>query len=79
VARLRATPGRDVIVPGSPRLVRALLAEGLLDELALMVHPLAVGVGERLFDGLSDLRLELVGSRTFGTGVVSLTYKPIKG
>jgi dihydrofolate reductase len=57
--------------------VRSLLRDGLLDELTLMVHPVVLGVGKRLFeDGGERRSLELVDSKTFGTGVVSLAYRP---
>ena len=57
--------------------MRSLLRDGLLDELTLMVHPVVLGVGKRLFEDGEDRRsLELVDSKTFGTGVVSLAYRP---
>jgi len=57
-----------------------LLAEDLLDELNLMVHPVVVGGGKRLFEeGGEQKALELVSSKTFGTGVVYLTYRPTHG
>jgi len=77
VARLKQQPGKDIAVSGSATLVRSLLAEGLLDELRLMVHPIVVGRGKRLFEeGGGRKKLELVDSKTFGTGVVYLTYRP---
>jgi dihydrofolate reductase len=60
--------------------VRSLLAEDLLDELNLMVHPVVVGASKRLFEeGGDSKRLELVDSKTFKTGVVYLTYRPTHG
>jgi len=57
-----------------------LLAEDLLDELNLMVHPVVVGGGKRLFEeGGEQKALELVDSKTFKTGVVYLTYRPRHG
>ena len=59
------------------RLVRSLLRAGLIDELRLMVHPVVVGSGKRLFEeGGDQVALELVDSRTFSTGVLYLTYRP---
>jgi dihydrofolate reductase len=52
VAKLRDQPGKNVQIPGSPTLVRSLLRGGLLDELSLMAHPIVVGSGMRLFEGL---------------------------
>ena len=77
VAELKRRPGKDIGIIGSGELVRTLLKEGLLDELLLMVHPVILGSGKRLFKDEDDRRnLELVDSKTFGTGVVSLTYRP---
>ncbi len=77
VAELKRRPGKDITILGSAALVRSLLREGLLDELRLMVHPVVLGSGKRLFDeGMDPTSLQLVDSRTFGTGVVYLTYRP---
>jgi dihydrofolate reductase len=65
---------------GSGALVRALLREELLDELRLMVHPIVLGRGKRLFEEGGDQKaLELVDSKTFTTGVVYLTYQLAQG
>jgi dihydrofolate reductase len=75
LTELKQQPGKNILVTGSPTLVRSLLRDGLLDELALMVHPIVVGSGIRLFaDGTYGTALTLVDSRTFGSGVLSLTY-----
>jgi dihydrofolate reductase len=77
VGRLKQQPGKNITVTGSITLVRSLLRDGLLDELALMVCPIVVGHGQRLFDDWSDqLQLDLQDAKTFGTGVLSLTYTP---
>ena len=80
VVKLKRQPGKDITILGSGALVRSLLRDGLLDELRLMVHPVVMGCGKRLFED-GDVRkgLELVDSKTFGTGVVSLTYRPTVG
>jgi dihydrofolate reductase len=66
----------DIAVSGSVSLVRRLLAAGLLDELHLLVHPIAVGKGMRLFEDMdAPLPLELISSETFTTGVVHLVYR----
>jgi dihydrofolate reductase len=76
-ARLKRQPGKDITILGSGTLVRSLLRDGLLDELTLLVHPVVLGSGKRLFEDRSDARaLKLASSRTFGTGVVSLAYRP---
>ena len=80
LGELKRRPGKDISIAGSPTLVRSLLAEDLLDELNLMVHPVVVGRGKRLFEEGGDSKtLELVGSKTFKTGVVYLTYRPTHG
>ena len=77
IIELKRRPGKDITVLGSGELVRSLLRDGLLDELRLMVHPLVMGSGKRLFeDGADRKALELVNSRTFATGVVYVTYRP---
>jgi dihydrofolate reductase len=77
LTRLKRQPGKNISVVGSPTLVRSLLREGLLDELQLLVYPIVVGTGERLFpDKGEPVPLRLVDATTFGTGVLSLTYAP---
>jgi len=77
IAKLKRRPGKDITVLGSGALVRSLLRDGLLDELRLMVHPVILGGGKRLFEDEEDRKaLKLVNSRTFATGVVNLTYRP---
>jgi dihydrofolate reductase len=77
IAKLKQQPGKDISIVGSGALVRSLLREDLLDELGLMVHPIVVGSGKRLFEDEGDQKaLELVDSKTFSTGVLYLTYRP---
>jgi dihydrofolate reductase len=76
VAALKEQRGKNIVMSGSPTLARSLLREGLVDELHLMIHPVVVGEGARLFPGRDKHALELVDSKTFGTGVVYATYKP---
>jgi dihydrofolate reductase len=77
VNALKSEPGKNIGMSGSATLVRSLIEEGLLDELRLLVHPLVVGKGAKLFpDGSPPVNLELVDSRTFSTGVLDLTYRP---
>ena len=80
IARLKREPGKNIGVAGSPTLVRSLLRDDLLDELTLMIHPVVVGSGKRLFDGWDELeRLRLASSRTTGSGVAILTYQRYQG
>jgi dihydrofolate reductase len=77
IAELKRLPGKDIGIIGSGALLRSLLKDGLLDEITVMVHPIVLGSGKRLFeDGGDRYALELVDSRTFGSGVVVLTYEP---
>jgi dihydrofolate reductase len=77
VTELKARPGKNIGMSGSATLVRSLLERGLVDELRLLVHPIVVGAGAKLFeDAIAPVSLELTGSRAFATGVVDLTYRP---
>jgi dihydrofolate reductase len=77
IAKLKRQPGKDITILGRATLVRSLLADDLLDELRLMVHPVVLGRGKRLFEEGGDQKtLELVGSKTFSIGVLYLSYRP---
>jgi dihydrofolate reductase len=77
VSKLRQKPGGDIVVHGSSKLVQTLLAHDLVDELRLMVFPVVLGSGRRLFGESSDMkRLRLVDSKAVGDGVLILTYQP---
>jgi dihydrofolate reductase len=75
---LKNEPGdTHIAMSGSPSIVRQLLAAGVLDELHLLVHPVAVGKGMRLFEeGEEAIPLRLVSAETFQTGVLNLVYGP---
>jgi dihydrofolate reductase len=66
----------DIGMSGSATTVRWLLANGLLDELALLVHPIAVGSGQRLFEDTDTYPLRLVHSEALDSGVLHLRYAP---
>lgn len=77
LSELKRQPGKNINVTGSVTLVRWLLREHLLDELGLMVCPIVVGRGKRLFEQAGGQQpLRLLDASTFGTGVVSLGYAP---
>jgi dihydrofolate reductase len=77
ITKLKQQPGKHIGITGSATLVQSLLQADLLDELRLLVHPVVVGRGQRLFKDGGDLkRLKLVDSKTFSTGVLSLIYQP---
>jgi dihydrofolate reductase len=77
VARLRKDLDGDILVYGSRRLSRALIEMGLVDEVRLLVYPLVLGTGDRLFGETEDkIALRLVESRPLGGGVVHMIYSP---
>jgi dihydrofolate reductase len=77
VRKLREEQDGNIVVHGSATLVQALLENDLVDELRLMVFPVVLGAGRRLFGETSDKkRLELVESRIVGDGVAILIYRP---
>jgi dihydrofolate reductase len=76
VGALKAQDGGDILVAGSASLVRGLTDLGLVDEYRLMVFPIVLGGGKRLFDGIGDAAtLELVEAQPLGSGTVILTYR----
>jgi dihydrofolate reductase len=77
VAKLRQEQDGDIVVHGSAQLVQTLIEHDLVDELRLMVFPVVLGGGKRLFDETSDKKaLQLVDSKVVGDGVAILTYRP---
>src|SRR5262249_30907983 len=74
VAALKEEPGGDLLIYGSGDLVDELTQHGLIDEYRLMVHPVIVGQGKRLFNGHTNVPLRLSGTVTTSTGVAVLTY-----
>jgi dihydrofolate reductase len=77
VARLRTEGQGDLVVLGSGELVQSLMRRNLVDEFQLLIHPLVLGAGRRLFpDGGAPATLRLADSRTTETGVVIGFYQP---
>ena len=77
VAQLRQQPGKDLNVMGSGELIQTLMRHGLIDEYLLLIHPLVLGSGRRLFaDGGPPASLRLVDSTVSTTGVQITTYQP---
>ena len=77
VTALKHEPGGTIAMSGSVSVIRQLLDAGLLDELHLLLHPIAVRKGMRLFDeGDASIPLRLISSETFQTGVLNLVYAP---
>jgi dihydrofolate reductase len=75
VAELKATDGGDLAILGSGALVRALAPAGLIDEYVLIIHPVLLGSGQRMFDGVRQ-QLRLVSSMTTATGITLARYVP---
>ncbi len=75
VSKLKQRPGQDIVIHGSPTLIRALLPYDLIDEYRLLVYPLVLGSGKRLFDETSQAKLKLAESEAFSKGVVKLVYR----
>jgi dihydrofolate reductase len=79
VSKLKQELDGDIVVPASYQLGRTLLRHDLIDELRLVVFPVVLGAGERLFDQTTArIPLRLVDTRTIGHGVVLLTYQPTR-
>jgi dihydrofolate reductase len=77
IKKLRAQPGKDLLLSGSSTLVRSLIPHDLIDEFRLMVHPIVLGKGKRLFHGDEPERvLQLTGVKQFPSGVTVLSYEP---
>ena len=70
-----AQPEQDLVILGSGELIRSLLPHGLVDELTLLIHPLVLGAGQRLFASGSEAALELIDSVGTSTGVVLARYR----
>jgi dihydrofolate reductase len=74
---IKEQAGRDILMYGSPVLMQSLMQRGLIDQLDLMVCPIVIGEGQRLFgDGSPSLHLELAGHTGLATGVTILSYQP---
>ena len=77
IAKVKAAGGPDLIVWGSSTLTPLLIAEGLADEVVLLVLPVMIGRGKRIFsDGVTPSELKLVSTKATASGVIISTYKP---
>jgi len=77
LTQLKEGPGKNISITGSATLVRSLLSSGLIDELRLLLYPIVVGNGKRLFEDVREqFAVNLVESKAFSNSVVSLTYEP---
>ena len=78
VAKLKEQKGMNILQYGSGELTRTLLQHGLIDEFRLMVFPVAVGTGLRVFENIQKVPMKLLETKSFSTGVVILHYQPVK-
>jgi len=76
ISRLKQEPGQDILVGGSATLAQTLMQHGLVDVYRLLVHPVVLGSGKRLFQNVDKVSLRLVETRAFPSGVVLLEYQP---
>ena len=78
IERLKSESERGILIYGSASLVQQLTNLDLIDEYQLLVHPVVLGSGKRLFQDVHNTNLKLVESKAFSSGVVALTYQPAK-
>ncbi len=77
ISKLKQQPGQDILLSGSADLMHTLMLHNLIDEYRLMLHPVVVRKGKRLFkDGIESTVLKLVDTKPFSSGIVILTYEP---
>jgi len=75
VAELRSQPGRELHIMGSGQLIETLVAHQLVDEFLMMIFPVVLGAGRRLFSGDAHIKLDLVDAKTTSSGVLIGTYR----
>jgi dihydrofolate reductase len=74
--KLKHEPGKDIVIHGSRTLIRSLLKDNLIDQYNLLVYPLVLGSGIKLFGEGDETKLKLVENKSLGSGVVALVYQP---
>jgi dihydrofolate reductase len=79
IARLKDQPGRDIAISGSGQVVHTLMRANLIDEYRLLIYPVILGQGKRLFPPDVPITLDLVEARTSAKGVLLVTYRPAPG
>jgi dihydrofolate reductase len=76
VSSLKRQSGQNILIFGSAKLIHTLMRHDLIDEYRLLVYPVVLGKGQRLFDDESKVDLKLVETKVFSSGVVALIYQP---
>lgn len=76
ITKLKQQDGKDIVIHGSGRLIQTLMQHDLVDRYRLLVYPLVLGKGQRLFEEGATATLRLVESQTFSSGAVGLVYEP---
>jgi dihydrofolate reductase len=77
ISRLKQGPGQTILIPGSMNLVQSLAPHDIIDEYRLLICPVVLGHGKRLFSDQTTAILKLAEINTFGSGVVLLAYTPV--
>ncbi len=79
IRKMKEEPGEGMVILGSGSIVSQLAQEGLIDEFQIVVHPVVLGAGRTMFDGVKEkLNLKLTKTRAFGNGNVLLCYEPMR-
>jgi dihydrofolate reductase len=76
IKRLKEQPGQDILVAGSATLIQTLIKHDLVDEYHLLVYPVVLGNGKRLFQDDTGTKLKLIETKTFASGVQAMIYQP---
>lgn len=76
ITKLKQQPGRDIYVHGSGKLVQTLIQHDLIDSYRLLIYPVVLGKGQRLFEDGTTATLKLVEAQSFSSGVAALIYEP---
>lgn len=77
IKKMKAKPGRDILLSGGATLARVFIQNGLVDEYQLMVQPVVIGAGTALFGGIRDmLKLDYLWNKPFNSGAIVLCYRP---
>jgi dihydrofolate reductase len=76
--KLKQQDGKNIVVHGSGRLIETLMQHDLIDEYRLLIYPVVLGKGQRLFESENSANLKLVNSKVTSTGVVAAVYEPVR-